>query len=564
MRKARYRRIIFFFGRIILNLVVWDLILPHLGLRKWSNHTRPERMRKTAVKFRHLAIHLGGVMIKVGQFLSARADVLPEEITSELAGLQDEVPPEKFSDIRSVAEEEFGQPLEQKFAFFDEVPLAAASLGQVHRARLWSEEPLGDARKPASTSFIDVVVKIQRPHIEEIIQTDLAALITVGNWLKRYPPIRKRADVPALLAEFSQILYEEIDYVAEGGNAEKFAENFQKMPEVRVPKVVWSHTTRRALTLEDVGGIKITDHDAIIATEIKRDEIATRLINTYFKQIFEDGFFHADPHPGNLFVSSRGRDEDGEVQWLLTFVDFGMVGNISDDTRQGLREMLIGVGTRDQDRIIRSYQLLNVLLPDADIELLKKAGEKAFERFWGKSMIELRDISPAEIHDLMNEFRELLYDMPFQVPHDLIFLARAVSILSGICTGLDSEFNIWSELSPYAQKLITNETVNRRGFWLDEIGLLAQKLLALPQRANTLFERIERGDLVVKDTLVSEQVRRLRGPLQAIVSAVIFAAFLLGGVQLYLGGRTWEAGFFWFASAVALYWSLRRNGNNSR
>src|SRR6266851_5583626 len=189
MIRSRYRRIVFFFAQLIASLIFWDLVLPRLGLRGWSRRTRPERLRRWAARFRALAIRMGGVLIKVGQFFSARVDVLPEVVTSELAGLQDEVPPERFEDLRRLAEVELGAPLAQRFAAFDESPLAAASLGQVHRARLRSEIPGGEE--------IAVVVKIQRPNVERLVVTDLSALETVGNWIKHYPPVRRRANVPA-------------------------------------------------------------------------------------------------------------------------------------------------------------------------------------------------------------------------------------------------------------------------------------------------------------------------------------------------------------------------------
>ena len=175
------------------------------------------------------------------------------------------------------------------------------------------------------------MVKVQRPNIENIIATDLAALRTVGRWLNYYPPIRKRANVPALLEEFTRTLYEEIDYLAEGRNAETFAANFKDHPGVLVPKVIWTHTAQRVLSLEDVQGIKITDYEAISAAGISRTEVASRLLDTYLQQIFQDGFFHADPHPGNLFVRVNPADGtrlEKKPEWRLTFVDFGMVGRI--------------------------------------------------------------------------------------------------------------------------------------------------------------------------------------------------------------------------------------------
>jgi predicted unusual protein kinase regulating ubiquinone biosynthesis (AarF/ABC1/UbiB family) len=495
-----------------------------------------------------MAVRLGGVMIKVGQFLSSRVDVLPAEITAELSGLQDEVPPERFEDIRRVAEEELGLPLEQKYSSFEQTPLAAASLGQVHSARLWLKE---DNNTPGRQ--VNVVVKVQRPNIKNLLDTDLAALRTVGGWLQRYKPIRRRADVPALLKEFSDILYQEIDYLAEGSHAETFAENFAEIPGVRVPRVVWSHTTRRVLTLEDVGGIKITDYSLISDANIDRGEVASRLIDVYLKQIFEDGFFHADPHPGNLFVNPL---EDG---WELAFVDFGMVGRVPANTRLALREMLMGVGTRDAARVVRSYQMLGLLLPHADLKLIEQAGNRLFENFWGKNMGELKNIDTQEMTRLALEFRELLYTMPFQIPHNIIFLARAVGILSGICSGLDSNFNIWYHLMPYAERLVSEETIGRSpGEWLGELGNLAQRLAKLPLRAEGILEHLERGELNIRDRELMEQVRQVKSSVRSVTASIIFTGMLLAGVQLYIH-EAQEFSIVMFGGAViALLIAFRR------
>ncbi|HEY3476702.1 MAG TPA: AarF/UbiB family protein, partial [Anaerolineales bacterium] len=349
--RARYRHIMAFFARATASFIFWEIVLPRIGLRAIARRTRSRRLTQIAAQFRALAIRMGGVMIKVGQFLSARADVLPVEITEELSGLQDEVPPENFEAIRALAEAELGAPLEESFERFESEPLAAASLGQVHRARLRTDED----------GFRDVVVKIQRPFIEQLIDVDFSALHRVAGWMIRYGPIRRRADVRALVAELEGTVQREIDYLSEGANAETFRQNFAEARRIRVPRVVWSRTTKRVLTLENVYAIKITDYDAITAAGIDRAEVAKVLFKAYLKQIFEDGFFHADPHPGNLFVTPRPAIEENEVNWQLTFVDFGMAGRVPEHLSDGLREMMIGVGTRNAARVVASYQTLGVL-----------------------------------------------------------------------------------------------------------------------------------------------------------------------------------------------------------
>lgn len=556
MIKKRYRRIVLFFGRILGGFIFWDIVLPRIGLRGWAENTRKNRIRKSAIAFRTLAIELGGVLIKVGQFLSTRVDVLPLEFTDELQGLQDEVPPVLFEEIREVAENEFGCPLDNKYSRFEREPLAAASLGQVHLA--WVKPPTGST-DPSWESISSVVVKIQRPNIEKIIETDLAALRTVGNWLKRYPPIRKRANVPALIAEFSRILYEEVDYLAEGKNAETFANNFSSDMSVRVPRILWSHTTRRVLTLENVWAIKITDYKAIGAAGIDRSQVASRLLDAYLKQIFEDGFFHADPHPGNLFVYPLPEHpekpaEIDDIAWQLTFVDFGMVGRVPPNTKAGIREMLIGVGTQDTGRILKSFKMLDMLLPGADLTLLEKAEAQAFERFWGKSMTELTNISTDEIVDFTNEFRELLYTMPFQIPQDFIFLARAVGILSGMCTGLDPEFNVWEHLAPYARKLVAEEARSSPEFWIENLRGLVTALFSYPIRVQSALDRLERGDISVRILEITQSTRRLERALRQIAASLVFSALFIGAVQLYLAGQLGFAAVLFGLAALVLLW----------
>ncbi|TLN14684.1 AarF/ABC1/UbiB kinase family protein, partial [bacterium] len=453
--RARYRRILWFFARVLLNVGFWDVFLPWLHLSGPGKRRRTQRYRRIAVNFRALAVDLGGVMIKVGQFLSARLDVLPREITDELAGLQDEVKPETFADIRAVAELELGGPLATLFATFEEEPVASASIGQVHRAQLRGTEGTPESGER-------VVVKVQRPNIPQIVETDLAALRVVGGWVNRFNFIRKHVDVPALLQEFSRSLYEEIDYLHEGQNAEQFAQNFSGYDGVYVPRVYWDTTSKRVLTLEDVQAIKITDYERIEEAGIDRAEVAQRLFQTYMKQIYDDHFFHADPHPGNLFVQPLPRTEGAaKREWLLVFVDFGMTGHITPGQMKGLRELLIAVGTRDAARIVKSYQMLGVLLPGADVELLERAGSRVFERFWGMTAPQIVELSQDELMAFLHEFENLVYEMPFQVPENIVLLVRCLSILSGMCSGLDKNFNTWTSIGPFAEKLVAEESGNR-------------------------------------------------------------------------------------------------------
>ncbi len=560
MLRARYLRIVLFFAQATLSVIAWDLILPRLGLRDLARRTRPARLTRLAARFRMLAIRMGGVLIKMGQFMSSRLDILPPEITAELSGLQDEVPPEAFDAVRRLAEAELGATLAERFETFETVPLAAASLGQVHRATLRAKDV-----ENLPGAFYAVVVKIQRPHIEELIAIDLAALRVVGGWLHHYPPIRRRADVPALLAEFSRSLNEEVDYLAEGRNAETFGANFQHRPGVHVPRVVWSHTTRRVLTLEDVVAIKITDYDAITAAGVDRKAVAQRLFATYWQQILDDGFFHADPHPGNLFVtpedvlarhSLEGTIGQAQGGWALTFIDFGMVGHVSPRLRDGIRETAMAVGTRDAARLIKGYQILGVLLPNADLDLLEKAEARLFEQFWGKSMSELSHIDVQAMRAFYREFGDLLYSLPFQIPEDLILLGRTAAILSGMCTGLDPEFNFWGSLEPFVQKLLADEALSGWRYWATELETLIRTLVALPKRTDVMLSKMEQGKLEVRTPELSRQMASLELGVRRVIGSVLFTAFLLGGIQLYLADRTGPAAGLLAGAVALLIWVL--------
>jgi predicted unusual protein kinase regulating ubiquinone biosynthesis (AarF/ABC1/UbiB family) len=220
--------------------------------------------------------------------------------------------------------------------------------------------------------------------------------------------------------------------------------------------------------------------------------------------------------------------------------------------------MLIGVGTRDSDRVVRSYKTLGVLLPSADLDLLERAEAEAFERFWGKSMSELQKISPREVTDFVSEFRELVYTMPFQVPYDLLYLGRTVAILSGMCTGLDPDFNVWENLAPYARKLIAEEGSAGREFWLDEIRNLTRSLLGVPVKMDRMLASIERGEVSVRTPEVSKQVNRLESALRQVRTAILFAALLLGGIQLYLAGQTIFGQILIAGAGLCLLWVVLR------
>jgi predicted unusual protein kinase regulating ubiquinone biosynthesis (AarF/ABC1/UbiB family) len=522
--RARYRRIIRFAGWNLAVTWWYELLLPRIGLARVAERTRPKRMRRFARRFHVLAVDLGGLMIKVGQFMSSRLDVLPPEITAELAGLQDEVPPVPFPAIRALAEAELGLPLDRAFASVDETPIAAASLGQAHRARLLPQDS-------ADTGLDGVVLKVQRPGIDRIVDVDLAALRRVAGWLSHVRIVSDRVNTHALVEEFAHTSLEEIDYLHEAANAERFAADFADDARVSVPAIAWERTTRRVLTLEDVTAIKVTDAAALAEAGIDPALVAPVFASVMFDQLFTHGFFHADPHPGNIFVTPVA-GAPGEPSWKLTFIDFGMMGEVPPGTRSGLRKLLIAAASRDGGGLVEAIRDVGVLLPSADTGELERAMTQLFARFGGMGFAELREVDPREFREFAEQFGHVVRSLPFQLPENFLLIIRAMSLTSGVCSALDPDFNLWDSIEPYATKLLRDE----RGNVAQDVGKQALEIAAiavgLPKRVDALLTRIDEGRVAVTNPSLERRVARLERTGRRVVSAVLFAALLVAGAVL--------------------------------
>lgn len=551
--RSRYLRVVLFFARVFLSFIGWDLILGRVpGLRGLARSSRRNRWRRHAQHYRRLAVRFGGVLIKLGQFLSIRVDVLPADVTVELRGLQDEVPAETFEDVRAVIEAEFHRPLAEVFPWVKPEPEAAASLAQVHRARLTSGE--------------EVVVKVQRPRIECLVETDLAAIRLAVNWLKLYPPVSKRVDLGRLYDEFSHTTRRELDFVQEGRNADRFAADFASDQGVYIADVYWDYTTRRVLTLENVASIKIDDLLAIEAAGISRAQVARKLYDTYLEQIFVHSFVHADPHPGNLFIHPLDRPQNAPVDaprpFLLIFVDFGMVAVIPETLRASLRDVAIAVGTRDAQRLVQAYYDAGVLLPGAERQRLEELHEVIFARFGGATIGQLTDVAMQQAPFLIREYRDILFEMPFQFPTDILFAMRAVAILSGMATSLDPRFDPWAATLPFAERLAAEQlTHNWRGI-LDEVSAIVGLALRLPGRLDRFLTQAERGELLQQIALAPDTaraIRRLERAVDRLTWVLLALGLFTGGLLLRTGeGPGGASTALFVAAAVSLGWGLLR------
>lgn len=528
--RARYRRILRFAALQLTSLWWFEVVLPRFGLNAISNKTRNRRLVRIARNFQRLALDLSGLLIKLGQFMSTRLDVLPQEITRELEGLQDAVPAVPFDAIRGLAESELGLSLEQVFSFVDPTPLAAASLGQVHRAVLLPKES-------DETGLTDVILKIQRPGIDAIVEVDLSALRRIAGWLSRIRLINRRADMPALMDEFAKTCLEEIDYLNEAANAERFAQDFAQNPRVRVPAVVWERSSRRFLIQEDVTDIKITDLDALRAAGIDPAEVADEFAAIMFDQIFIHGFFHADPHPGNVFIQPLPDATEDGLRWRMTFIDFGMMGEVPSSLGRALRTTVIAAASRDGAGMVDGMREVGVLMPSADTVELERALTKVFDRFGGISFVELQQLDPKEFKNFVNEFGDIVRELPFQFPENFLLVLRAVSLTSGVCSSVNPQFNIWNAIEPYSAKLIRAEGGNVVQAFLRD-GLTSLSLLArLPKRMDSLITRAELGQLTLRNPELEKRTSGLARAVRRVISAVLFGVFFVSGLLMFESQR---------------------------
>lgn len=546
----RYRRLRWFVARTFVHALFWDVLLALPGLRAFRRPATP-RWREIARRYRDLATEMGGFLIKLGQFVSVRVDLLPAEVTRELAGLQDDVAPGPIGPIAAMIEEDLGRPLAELFASFEPVPVGAASLAQVHRARLPGGEP--------------VVVKVLRPGIEVSVETDLAAVRLALRLLRVSKKIRRRVDLERVGDEIERTTRRELDLLTEGKNAERFAENFRDDPRVEVPAVHWARSRRRVLTLQDVGYLKIGDREALVGAGVDPREVARTVYRIYLQQVFVHAFVHADPHPGNLFVHALPKAADdegggGASGFRIAFVDFGMVADIPEHLRDALRDYAIGIGTRDAARVVRAYDAAGALLPGADRQRLIEAHEALFDRFWGVPIGDLRRVAFSEAGYFFHAYRDILREAPFQVQVDLLFVGRAMGMLAGLTTGLDPEFDPWAETVPFAKRLTRDGTEG--GMW-GEIWKEAQRLLRLPFQLEAFLTRALAGSLSVR----SAEVREAHERLARLERHVMTAGWLVVGCGCLVCGSLFAvapladrapAPWFFGAAAVALLAALWR------
>jgi predicted unusual protein kinase regulating ubiquinone biosynthesis (AarF/ABC1/UbiB family) len=476
---ARIFKIIYFLGIFIL----------HLKLDKWLNK-QEENKQKRAEQLREVLTYLGPTFIKVGQALSTRPDLIRKDFLEELIKLQDQLPPFNNEIAFSIIEEELEISVDEAYREISPHPVAAASLGQVYRAVLHTGE--------------EVAVKVQRPNLLPTITLDLYLMHLAAKWIASCFPLNLGHDLTLIVDEFGSKLFEEIDYLNEGKNAEKFAANFWEDPEVKVPGIYWQYSTHRVLTLEWIDGFKLTDIEKIEAAGLDPNAIIRIGVKSGLRQLLEHGFFHADPHPGNLFAMTDGR---------MAYIDFGMMDQLTEETKETIASSIVQLINRDYKALAKDFVSLGFLTPDTDIQPIIPALEKLLGHAMEQS------VGNFNFKTITDDFSELMYEYPFRVPAKFALIIRSLVTQEGLALSLNPNFKIVEVSYPYvSRRLLTEESPQMRRQLMEVLfkdgkfqWQRLENMIAIA-RADTQFDLLPTASLGLQ-FLLSEEGKYLRRQL---------------------------------------------------
>jgi len=533
-------------------------VLAQLGLSDQLNIPRRLLRRKPAIeeevslpqRIRLALEELGPTFIKVGQVLSTRADLLPPEFIDELRLLQDQVPTGPWEPIRDLVETELEASIQEVFAYFNPKPFAAASLGQVHHAIL----PRGQ----------EVVVKVLRPDIERVVNLDLDILQDFAQLAQERTAIGERYDAVEFAEEFSNNLRGELDFKKEGRSADQFRENFVKEIHLKVPKIYWDYSTRRVLVMERISGIKIDDIAALDAAGYNRKRLADTAARFVLQEVLEDGFFHADPHPGNLLILP------GEV---IGVIDFGTVGRLETSDRIDLARLLILVVQRDTEGIVDQLVRMGIAGSRVDRIVLARELRRILLRYYG---LPIQDIPVTEV---MNSLEPIIYKHSLRIPSDYLLLMKTIMLLQGVGLGLDPDFDMFAATRPYLGKLI-RQVLLPSSWGPSVLRMLTdwnELFSNFPRQTTNVLDQLERGDfgIDVEVPQLDETIDRIDRVANRIIYGVLVAAFLVSLALLIphldltwpWGIITWIILFGFVVMCVLgmrLIWSILRSSRTRR
>ncbi|ERM93147.1 2-polyprenylphenol 6-hydroxylase [Caldanaerobacter subterraneus] len=551
----RYREIIFVFIKYGFGAIIDNIgILKHINVRrKILKQTNDENIAKLSrgERLRLALEELGPTFIKMGQILSTRSDILPKDIIKELEKLQDKAPAFSFDEVKSVIQNEFGESLEEAYAEFEPTPLAAASIAQVHKALLWSRKT--------------VVVKVQRPGIEKIIDQDMRILEDIAKFVDNHTRYGKIYNFTKMVEDFRKRLEEELDFRIEGENAEKFKKNFLKDKKVKIPSIIWTHTTRRVLTMEYIGGIPLNDFNAIDEAGLDRGAIARNLAKSVLNQILRDGFFHGDPHPGNIMVLQNG---------TIAFLDFGMVGSLSPERKRQFSKMLLGIVYKNSRMIIESIIDLNAVTLNVNMKKLEKDINNLRDRY-----VEI-PLEKLKVGEVLNGIFDLVFSYNIVIPNEFNMLAKSLITLEGIVEKLDPKISVLEVAKPIAKQLIPRmfstqhmkeEIINATMDYsrlIKELPSFLLNFLRKTEEENYAVE-LKIRDLENLEKRVDKVFNRLSTSIILLALSIVIAGILIGsgmsanaGAEMYkLNGIILKIGLaIAFVIVLGLAISIFRSG----
>jgi predicted unusual protein kinase regulating ubiquinone biosynthesis (AarF/ABC1/UbiB family) len=500
----------------------------------WQNDSATVRKRRATWLVTTL-LDLGPTFIKIGQSLSTRVDLLPKEYIEALSRLQDQVPEFDATEAVTIIETELGQSLHSVYLDFDQEPIAAASLGQVHKAKLHTGE--------------DVVVKVQRPGLRKLFDLDSQVIAKLLKFARRWFPWTKKYQLEEIYGEFFTILYQEIDYCQEGRNADRFAANFNSHSRILTPKVYWQYTTTKVMTMEYLPGIKVDDRQALEACGMNPKEINELGISCYLKQLLEDGFFHADPHPGNIAVSKDGN---------LIFYDFGMMWEVPAIDKDQMVKTFFAVLKKDTNQVIDTLTTMGLIEPVADMTPVRRVMKFVLDKFTEKPV----DLKAFE--QMQREVYAIFEQQPFRLPAKMTYILKSLTTLDGIARVLDPEYNITAAAQPFVKSITLAKSNQGGGSVLGELARQAKGFIAdqfnKPTRAELMIHdlegRIERGELEfkVRSTASDRTLKRINLAIKTLVYTCLSGFTLLSGAVLLVGGYAgWGIALFMFSGLAGIF-----------
>jgi ubiquinone biosynthesis protein len=479
--------------------------IPHKIKKELLKGTRAKRLR--------LAIEeLGPTFIKFGQLLSVRADIIPKDIVSELTKLQDEVKPLPFDVIKKVIEEELKNPIETLYGSFDREPMASASLSQVHRA--------------ITKEGKRVAVKVQRPDVRGIIETDLSITELLANLIEREIKGAKDYELVTRVQEIGRNLQAELDFTNEGKSIDRFRTNFKDDESILIPEVYWELSTDNVLTMEKLDGMKITDIDALDKAGFSAKQFTKKGADFILSQVFNFGYFHADPHPGNLLVSKDGK---------IILLDFGLIGTLDNEMRENLANLLLAVIKKDTERITELFVKLGVMKEEEDIKDVKSDLRDFIDRYYGIPL------SRLSINDIVNDSFEISRKYRMRIPRNLILLAKALSTVEGIAHQLDPTFDMIAHLKPFTKKLIERK-YSVRSFLKEASRLLesySMLLKKLPGDLTLILKKMKEGKLKIEfeHRGLTDLISKSERSANRLSFSFIIAALIVGSSLIMLSNR---------------------------